>query len=213
MQQVIQRIMRWNKVFKHFKAACWLAKSRIWQSLSWIGQSQSEENRKYIQFFHDEEKSERKRSLLHFGGILYHMSPSVMWGESKESALALNPGVTDPSKFAPENNVNSELHLVYNCRWIMDSRRFSNCRGSAQMVHSLEDMLEFLRGRFGASKYSQKANRVAEISRTFMCKLDNDPIFAFYLHALSMANNEGLIVLQKFRSLRGSPDVGGCRGW
>jgi hypothetical protein len=48
------------------------------------------------------------------------------------------------------------------------------------MIYSLDDIFELPRELFRPSKYSQKADRVVDISRTFMCKLDSDPIFPFF---------------------------------
>lgn len=46
------------------------------------------------------------------------------------------------------------------------------------MTDSLEDMFEGF-GEFSGSRDSQKAHDAADISRTFMCKLDNDTVFVF----------------------------------
>jgi hypothetical protein len=77
------------------------------------------------------------------------------------------------------HNVNLEFHLMYNCRWILDSILFNRCRRTFQMTYSLEDISELPRGLLGVSKSSQKADSVADISRTFMCKLNSHHILHF----------------------------------
>jgi hypothetical protein len=176
LQWVIWRIIPGDKVFKHFKGVRSMPKSRIWQSSLRIDRSRFEERLRIQITFPRRRKVWMKRDLTAFG---VNFMPHV-----------------------PERHVSWENRSLGSCP---NGRSEMPCRQECQFgtsscvqleVYSKLDTFESLQRECSNDWFSWRYARISarsvqdarilskswsdwNLSRTFMRKLDSDPIFTF----------------------------------